>query len=897
MAVNRVYTESVVTLNNQEATARLAEIRQKANEVRQEMLKLAQTKGVDSKEFRAAQKELISLVNSEKALNEETKRFQKVLENLNGATLNELQSTMRKLQQQMRRTKPDTKEFRGYAEQLKAVRSRMRELEDESRTAQKTLGGFFSKIGWTALVTGALALIKKFGADMVAQTQLVGDKWRSEVAGWKSAYGSFVADLSSGRGWNELVQRMEDAYKNGKKVAAMLDEIFERENSLQITSAELNLEAAKQRKLMQDTTLSTKERIAAAEEYDSLMARIAEEEKSVAQQRLDAAELQLRQRTEMAEEEYKFFIDSYNANLDIIRQATEYTNKIGENESAIKKLQRSYNLMDSAAQAAASNIIEQINALKAENAALERSTDETTKSIAVLVNKYKLGNDEMVKSYADAKVQTINADTKYEQATTKSTRQAAALRKQLANEAQQAQEKAYQADIKASEERFQALQLQAKQAYADGTISETEYQGRINHIQEESLKDKIAIGERFKKSVVALQSQILDLSIAESKKLREILDNEEKALENTIEDLNAGIQKELDEMSGYLDEQQQEFNSHWSEMLSRADEIAAELNPVAALKEEMAKELEEIQELLDSSLITDEEFRQKRLEIIKRYAQKQTEAAVEPYKNGAQTAQKYLEQVGSFVAALQDAAAARMEAQMQAELTAAGDNAEKREQIETDYAQKQLDLQKRYANINMGIEIAKTISAGALAVMQGFAELGPIGGAVSAALIAATTAAQVAVIIAQRNAIMNSSVSASGSSSSIEARVPTGYSGGGFTEKRANDYQPVGIVHANEWVAPAAMVRANPLTFATLESMRQSGNYRSGAPGFADGGYTTPGPVAQRATSQADPELLKQVYDLMRELRDALPFPTYLVFSQASAKQEVMAEIKKIVGK
>lgn len=894
MAVNRVYTESVVTLNNQEATARLAEIRQRANEVRQEMLKLAQTKGVDSKEFRAAQKELISLVNSEKSLNKETKRFQKVLENLNGATLNELQSTMRKLQQQMRRTKPDTKEFRGYAEQLKAVRSRMRELEDESRTAQKTLGGFFSKIGWTALVTGALALIKKFGADMVAQTQLVGDKWRFEVAGWKSAYGSFVADLSSGRGWNELVQRMKDAYKNGKQVAEMLDEIFERENSLSLTEGELNLKGEQQRKIMMDSTKSLQERIAAAEEYDTIQQQIAQGRKDVAQQELDAYQLQLQQRTELTDAELDAFVKDYNANKDLIDQAKAYQKEYSNLQTRANNLHK---VMISGTGLAYDAYKAQYEQAQADLDNFAAAADETVVRWAGIIDKYNLGNDDMVKNYVQARRKMIDADVNYERSTQRSNRQATTLRKQLANEAQQAQEKAYQADIKASEERFQALQLQAKQAYADGTISETEYQGRINHIQEEALKDKIAIGERFKKSVVALQSQILDLSIAESKKLREILDNEEKALEKTIEDLNAGIQKELDEMSGYLDEQQQEFNSHWSEMLSRADEIAAELNPVAALKEEMAKELAEIQELLDSSLITDEEFQQKRLEIIKRYAQKQTEAAVEPYKNGAQTAQKYLEQVGSFVAALQDAAAARMDAQMQAELTAAGDNAEKREQIEADYAQKQLDLQKRYANINMGIEIAKTISAGALAVMQGFAELGPIGGAVSAALIAATTAAQVAVIIAQRNAIMNSSVSASGSSSSIEARVPTGYSGGGFTEKRANDYQPVGIVHANEWVAPAAMVRANPLTFATLESMRQSGNYRSGAPGFADGGYTTPGPVAQRATSQADLELLKQVYELMRELRDALPFPTYLVFSQASAKQEVMAEIKKIVGK
>ena len=894
MAVNRVYTESVVTLNNQEATARLDEIRRKALEVRQEMFKLAQTKGVDSKEFRAAQKELISLVNSEKSLNEETKRFEKTLKNLNGSTLNELQSAMRKLQQQMRRTKPDTPEFKAYAEQLKSVRTRMRELEDESRTAQKTLGGFFSKIGWTALVTGALALIRKFGADMVAQTQLAGDKWRAEVAGWKSAYGSFVADLSSGKGWNELVQRMKDAYKNGKQVAEMLDEIFERENSLSLTEGELNLKGEQQRKIMMDSTKSLQERIAAAEEYDTIQKKIAQGRKDVAQQELDAYQLQLQQRTELTDAELDAFVKDYNANKDLIDQAKAYQKEYSNLQTRANGLHKA---MISGTGQAYDAYKAQYEQAQADLDNFAAAADETVVRWAGIIDKYNLGNDDMVKNYVQARRKMIDADVNYERSTQRSNRQATTLRKQLANEAQQAQEKAYQADIKASEERFQTLQLQAKQAYADGTISETEYQGRINHIQEEALKDKIAIGERFKKSVVALQSQILDLSIAESKKLREILDNEEKALEKTIEDLNAGIQKELDEMSGYLDEQQQEFNSHWSEMLSRADEIAAELNPVAALKEEMAKELAEIQELLDSSLITDEEFQQKRLEIIKRYAQKQTELAVEPYKNGAQTAQKYLEQVGDFVAALQDAAAARMEAQMQAELTAAGDNAEKREQIEADYTQKQLDLQKRYANINMGIEIAKTISAGALAVMQGFAELGPIGGAVSAALIAATTAAQVAVIIAQRNAIMNSSVSASGSSSSIEARVPTGYSGGGFTEKRANDYQPVGIVHANEWVAPAAMVRANPLTFATLESMRLSGNYHSGQRGFADGGYTTPAPAAQRAGNTADMELIRRTYELLSELKAALPFPTYLVFSQASAKQEVMNEIKKIVGK
>ena len=893
MAGNRVYTESVVTLNNQEATARLDEIRRKASEVRAEMLKIAQTKGIDSKEFRAAQKELVSLVNSEKSLNEETKRFEKTLKNLNGSTLNELQSALRKLQQQLRRTKPDTPEFKAYAEQLKAVRGRMRELEDQARASQKTLGGFFSKIGWAGLIAGAISLFRKFGSDMVAQTQLVGDKWRFEVAGWKEAYGSFVASISSGAGWKELIANMLNAYKSGKEVAAMLDEIFERNNSLILTEADLSLEAEKQRKIMMDSTKSTQERIRAAEEYDAIQQDIAKNRRDVAEAEMQAYRQRLEERTGLTDAELESFTKEYNSHLTLISQAQEYQEQYKTMQDEVDRLGGK---MVSTSGKRHEEFKRQYDAAVQSLNDFKAAADGSVVYWADIIKKYKLGNDQMVTDYVQARKKMTDADVNYERSTQRSNRQASTLRKQLAQEAQQSRNKAYQDDIRKSDEHFKALQNQAKQQYIDGEISETEYQNRLTAIQENSLKDRIAIGERHKQSVIDLQAQLLDLSVKQKQDLAKITAGLDASLDKQIEESNADIQKEIDE---YLDELSDEFNQRWSELLEKAQQISEELNPMAALEREMEDEMTTLQELLDSNLITEDAFQKKRLEIVRRYAKKQAELMTEPYTKGIQTAQKYVDQVSSFTEALQDAQAARLEAQMQAELTAAGDNAEKREEIEAGYEQKKLDLQKRYANINMGIEIAKAIAAGALAVMQGFAELGPIGGAVSAALIAATTAAQVATIVAQRNAIMNSSVDMSSASSSVNvgSRTPTGYSEGGFTEKRANDYQPVGIVHANEWVAPAAMVRANPITFATLESMRLSGNYHSGQRGFADGGYTGPDQAAQRANNSHDMELIRRTYELLTELKEALPFPTYLVFSQASAKQEMAAEIKKIVGK
>ena len=149
----------------------------------------------------------------------------------------------------------------------------------------------------------------------------------------------------------------------------------------------------------------------------------------------------------------------------------------------------------------------------------------------------------------------------------------------------------------------------------------------------------------------------------------------------------------------------------------------------------------------------------------------------------------------------------------------------------------------------MVINIAKTIGAGALAIMQAFAQLGPVAGAVAAAMIGVTTAAEVATIIAQRNAIKNASAGGGSGSASLNTgtRTITGYSEGGNTPWSASDDTPVGVVHANEWVAPAWMKRREPLLFASLERYRKAGSHgRSGSmsSGFAAGGNTGSGALA-----------------------------------------------------
>lgn len=896
MANNRVYTESVVTLNNQEATARLEEIRKKAADVRAEMIRLAQEKGINSKEFKAAQKELIALEKSQRAINEDTKKYERILKDLNGSNLNDLQFAARKLNQEVRRLKPGTDEFVAASKKLKEVRTRMKEIESQSRQTQSVFGSFFSKIGWKAIWAAAAAAVIKLGKDMIAQTQLIGDKWREETAGWKAAYNTFIADLASGKGWNEMVTDMRNAYKVGKEVSRMLDELFERNNSLSLKEAEYNLEIEKQKQIMNDVTRTNQERLDAAQRITDLERELAEERKSIAEQELEARTKEIQARTHLSDAELDAFIRDYNDNQELINQAKEYTEELHKREKAVQGWKDAMNMGDVDG-VAADMLQANLDAAQESLDFFKASADASVVYWAATVEKYNLGNDEMVKNYVEARKKMVGAETEFYQHTARTHRTSANLRRQLASEGQNAANKAYQDAVKKSDEHHKELQNQAKQAYLDGELTEQQYQNRLTEIQEASLKDRIAIAERFNQSTVELQSQLLDLSIQQKQQLQKMMEDLErdavKALEDAMAEMDAEIQAEMDRM----DQEMQEWLDRWTEMCEQAEEVRRELHPVDALRADLQEELDALTEVYQNGLLSEEDYQAARADIVKKYNKEILKAQSEPYQKGVQNAQKYIEAVSNFMTAMQSAATAKLDAQMQAELTAAGDNAEKREEIEANYEQKKLDIQKRYANINMGIEIAKTIAAGALSVMQGFAELGPIGGAIFAAIIAATTALQVATIVAQRNAIMNQSVSSSGTTATAPGnRVATGFSGGGFTDKDPSDTTPVGIVHANEWVAPAAMVRANPITFARLEAVRRSGNYSSEVEGFADGGETTPGTV-QAPEAALDNELLKKASDLMQQILDALPFPCYMVLSSLNAKQELDADINSIVSK
>lgn len=320
----------------------------------------------------------------------------------------------------------------------------------------------------------------------------------------------------------------------------------------------------------------------------------------------------------------------------------------------------------------------------------------------------------------------------------------------------------------------------------------------------------------------------------------------------------------------------------WDKIYGQRDKIVAQLED-QSLSKEYETEMMWLEKLHQNKLLSEETYEKLVFKTKVKYLEKYTE----------QTSQ-IANQASNLVAAIREAETAQLEAQYQAQLTAAGDNAEEREQIEAEYEQKKLDMQKKYADVDMVIQIAQAVSAGALGAIQAYtaAKGNPVLGGIYAAIIAATTAAQVATIIAQRNAIKNASVNSSGSSASTNTgkRTLTGYAEGGYTE----DHTTLTTVgeKGTEYVIPHWMVRKNPVMVANLERYRRSGSHgRSGSVsrGFAEGGFTSPTSSASLPSmdvSNVDWQAMREFNSIMRYCAENGLFVKYGDIMMAKKKHD-----------
>lgn len=787
----------------------------------------------------------------------------------------------------------NSKEWDYLQKRLKAVESEQKKV---SSSMSSEFSGIFKKIGWGTLFSGALSALKKFGQDFVSNSNIIGDRWNRTMTGMRKGYETFLTALASGD-WSNFFSNIARAYREGRELAEMQEALFEMQNASSLTETRNNIEISRQTAIMRDTTRSNEERIAAANEILRLEREIMETKERTAERAREAAleEIRIKTKGNLSEEDMVYMVDNYFQNEEMINAAGDYL-KLEEELEKLQKLTRRAAYRDSPEFAA--GVDRKIEELEKEMKAMLTATDDLER-VVEFQREYDLLNDEQIQNYVNAQTSWLKAQADFEQATLRAKTTMSRLKEELKDEN-------YQKAVDDVERQAKAETNIYKQQYVERKISEEEMNRELERIETERLRRVNEINGQFGVDVVESTGAVLDNMISSMDGFTQAAaDGSEEALDRALEkakDVNAELEKmlstSLDAMGTNAQAAVDEEGNRLAYGAQQAGEIKtkfADTNTrLTLLSADKNAEMEQLQSLYDQGLIAEEEYQAARLDIIRRYSQEAWNIQVHDWEDGLELASNVLNTMSSVISSIREAESASLDAQMQKELAAAGDNADKRAAIEEKYEQKKLDLQKKYADIDMGIKIAQTIAAGALAAIQAFGQLGPIAGGIMAGVIAATTAAQVATIVMQRNAIKNSTVSSSSSgTTSVRTVIPedSGYSEGGFTGYGGR-LEPAGIVHRGEYVVPVPEMR-DPEAYShvmAIERIRSRRSTRNRLPGFADGGYT--GDPSSRETVAA----IKEMASVFKSLRDN-PIKAYTVLSEHNAAQEISNKFKKAASR
>ena len=172
----------------------------------------------------------------------------------------------------------------------------------------------------------------------------------------------------------------------------------------------------------------------------------------------------------------------------------------------------------------------------------------------------------------------------------------------------------------------------------------------------------------------------------------------------------------------------------------------------ATVFEQYEHEVAMYKNMADKKLITEEQFQKKKGQL--------------QMKLGLNVAQQYNGMMSDMVNALQEAEIASVEAKYDAEIQAAQANGQDTAALEEQKEAELMEIRKKYAGMQFAIKISEIIANTAVAIMQAYAQLGPIGGSIAAAMLTVTGAAQIALAKAEYDKVMGMQVGGKKSASS-----------------------------------------------------------------------------------------------------------------------------------
>jgi len=908
--------EAEIKLKSGEFSEKLTEDRKRAGDLRREitalqkamsMLELTNRKGTQQYQEMANQ-----LKQDQTELKETEKRVKSLavgLGDIKLKTANELKQQLKDLQNQLNSTskEADPERWEQLNADFKATKDRLAEVQAGGEKTGAVMKGMLSVFGGFSMAEIAKKVAQglvKIAGDITQATNTSRNKWEAMTLGMKSSYKVFVTAMASGD-FDNFLNNLKRAWNLSKEVVEIMDQLKDGVNELTVQQSKANLYISEQQAIMDDVTKSAAERQQAAQ-------NIIRKNQEMGKLEMDNALKEKKVANDKA-----MILTGLNANQlrYYIAENSQHKTQLSQGQKIVDTENKILSLKKQRTQIASSNrggaiatpeIDKEIAAQEKNLAAMKKTNQYVAENVVPIIKGINKMPDEMLKEWAAAESKlyqtTANVNDNNRAALKKSNKlikemadDNAAKIKEINSKSAEDREKSYEKEIAAAEKVSTAKSNVLKQEYLDRKKSEEEYSSESYIIEADLLNKKLQINAMYGKGTEEIQQQLLDKSIEKRKeyldKIKDLVKKAQDDIKDASKESSDKINKTTEEQNNSLQEGLVADSNHLISNMQEAWNL--ERSELDKINDEESSALDHLQELYDTGLISHETYEKEKTNITQKYATKRRDVELKGAIAITQAASQALNSIASLVSEVEEIEQQKLEASEQRELAAAGSNTEKKQKIQEDYERKKLELRKKYANIEMGIKIAETISNTATAIMMQYATL-PLPAAIAASvLVSIAGTAELLAIIAQRNAIQNETTSSSISTG--ERVVTSGYSEGGYTGDGGR-YEPAGIVHRGEYVVPQPELRDITVRqhVAAIESVRRRRTSINPVGSYAEGGYTGSKDYGQAAA--VDTKAIDKFCKAVDKLVDT-PQKSYVVVSDINAAQELKNRFKKAAGK
>ncbi|MDR0681766.1 MAG: hypothetical protein LBG15_07965 [Dysgonamonadaceae bacterium] len=444
--------------------------------------------------------------------------------------------------------------------------------------------------------------------------------------------------------------------------------------------------------------------------------------------------------------------------------------------------------------------------------------------------------------------------------------------------------------LRAFGESLKTIEFQNKKAQEDAVRAGEE---EINKIETDALKKRADMRKLFARTTAQFEKQY-NIKTWEERKADELSMLDKRHTEGLMSEESYQLAlKTIDEE--YEDEKRKVRQQYG----------------LLTMGEEFNIEMETLKKKHELGLLSEEDFQKAQLRIKLKYAEKI-----------AQLTQQLAQSASDTVKSIQEAETARIEAEYtkrqsiltekynQGILSEEEYNNEK-EKLDYEQKVKELETQKKYADVNFALQVSQIISSTALAAMQAYAALagipvvGPILGAAAAVAAGIKGAAEIAKAKAERDRVKSMTIESPGGSANSApktgARVlKEGFAEGGFNAAsdggytgHGGKYEIAGYVpyHHGEYIIaneelrqPAVMDMAR-----SIESIRRRRTTKNSVPGFAEGGSNTPEALTPATYSPVLIATMQEMLELLRYLKqNGVKAP--VVLTELQKKEELQRQ-------